>query len=456
MRSKGKGSSLLLTVVFLGLIGGGIYLYNSVMFERNLPEITIKNSGYWNPKEPLTVIIDDESGLMSYRVTMQSGSETFELANEQFSVPQQRQELKLKAPRKAFALRSETATIHVESTDASKWNFMAGNRATKDVKLIIDKKRPSVGIIANSYKITKGGSALVIFKAGDENLDQLYIETSYGKRFTAQPFYKEGYYISLVAWPVQEGNFRASIIATDLAKNHTKTNIPLYLKNKKYKISKISLSDKFLQGKVSDLAEAYGMAEGSGTIEKFKFVNEELREKNEKLIHEITSKVSTTQIDAFSLDVFYPLRNAQKVASFGDHRIYAYHGKKVSESWHLGLDLANVRMGKIRANNPAEVVFAQENGIYGNMPILAHDLGVYTLYGHCSTLNVQEGDHVKPGQHIANTGMSGYAMGDHLHFGVLVQGVEVRPEEWMDRQWIRLNITDVIRDAKKVINRRFN
>ena len=44
-------------------------------------------------------------------------------------------------------------------------------------------------------------------------------------------------------------------------------------------------------------------------------------------------------------------------------------------------------------------------------------------------------------------------MGDHLHFGVLVQGVEVRPQEWMDRQWIKLNITDVIKNAKRIIDR---
>jgi len=453
MSKKGKGSSFLVMTVLLGLIGGGIYLYTSEMFERDIPKITIENSGYWNPKEPLSITIEDQSGLLSYSVKMQSGSETFALAEEQFPMPQGKQELQLKAPRRAFGLKSEFVTITVEASDASKWNFMAGNRAYEQIKLHVDKKRPSVGVISNSYKINKGGSALVVFKAEDENLDELYIETSTGKRFIAQPFYREGYYISLLAWPVQTDGFRASIIATDLAGNHTKANIPLYLKNKKYRVSKIKLSDKFLNGKVSELAEEYGAAEDMDVISKFKFVNEEMRAKNEVLIHKVTSKVDTMQIDGFTMNIFYPLRNGKKVASFGDHRLYSYNGSQISESWHLGLDLANVKMGKVKTNNPAEVVFAEENGIYGNMPILAHGLGLYTLYGHCSTLNVQEGDHVNTGDHIANTGRSGYAMGDHLHFGVLVQGVEVRPEEWMDKQWIRLNITDVIKDARKIIDR---
>jgi murein DD-endopeptidase MepM/ murein hydrolase activator NlpD len=110
-------------------------------------------------------------------------------------------------------------------------------------------------------------------------------------------------------------------------------------------------------------------------------------------------------------------------------------------------------MAEIKPQNGGEVVYAGYNGLYGNMPIIHHGLGLYTLFGHCSSLNVHEGDFVQPGAHIANTGKSGYAMGDHLHFGVLVQGVEVRPAEWMDSSWMKLNITDVINSAKEIMNK---
>ena len=59
---------------------------------------------------------------------------------------------------------------------------------------------------------------------------------------------------------------------------------------------------------------------------------------------------------------------------------------------------------------------------------------------------------VKPGDIIANTGKSGLAFGDHLHFGILVQGVEVRPEEWMDKKWLNDNIYEIIKSAKKVMD----
>jgi murein DD-endopeptidase MepM/ murein hydrolase activator NlpD len=110
-------------------------------------------------------------------------------------------------------------------------------------------------------------------------------------------------------------------------------------------------------------------------------------------------------------------------------------------------------MAKIRPQNKGKVVFADYNGLYGNMPVISHGLGLYTIYGHCSSIKVNVGDEIHRGETIANTGKTGYAMGDHLHFGVLVQGIEVRPQEWMDKQWIKLNINDVIKSAKEIIER---
>jgi murein DD-endopeptidase MepM/ murein hydrolase activator NlpD len=149
----------------------------------------------------------------------------------------------------------------------------------------------------------------------------------------------------------------------------------------------------------------------------------------------------------------YPLRNGQVVAQFGDYRKYSYNGADVSESYHMGLDLASNAMSEIIPKDKDEVVFADYNGLYGNMPIISHGLGLYTIYGHCSSVNVTAGTFIDENTVIANTGKSGYAMGDHLHFGVLVQGIEVRPQEWMDAEWMKLNITDVIKSSKAIIDK---
>jgi murein DD-endopeptidase MepM/ murein hydrolase activator NlpD len=331
-----------------------------------------------------------------------------------------------------------------------------GNTFKQEYTLVIDQHAPTLAIIGNSYKIQRGGTAIVIFKAEDAHLQSLKIETNFGKTFIAQPFIKEGYYASLVAWPVQSSSFSATVVARDSAGNVAKSAVPLRLKDHEYRTSNIELSDAFLEGKIAELANTYDQTAGvTDRLEQFKIINEKVRADNEKIIHDVTSKVSNTMITDFNPHPFYPLVNGQKVADFGDHRIYSYKGQQnISSAYHMGLDLASVHMGSIIASNGGKVVFAQPNGIYGNLPIIDHGFGLYTLYGHCSELHVQEGDNVNAAQEIAKTGLSGYAMGDHLHFGVLVQGIEVRPEEWMDTKWIHDNITDVIESAKVNISQR--
>jgi len=454
MRRKNNSSSILFLIIFGGIIGGVVYLYNSAMFERDLPKIEITQAQYWNLKKPIDISIEDASGIKWYEVKMLSSEGEKVLKQEVLLSPQNKLELKIEYPKMSYGIKDKSIKIIVTAVDASKWDFFAGNTGSVEKSFIVDKKKPLVSLITNSYGIYKGGSALVIFKAKDENLKDMYVEVNKKKRYKVQPFYKEGYFAALVAWPVSEKKFDARIIVNDRAGNSMRVHIPYYHKAKSYRTSKIKLSNRFLKGKIAELAYDYPETQGiEGSIEQFKVINEDVRAANEKVIHDITSKISDKMISNFSIKPFYPLKNAKKVASFGDHRLYYYKNKKVSESYHLGLDLASVKMGEIKTQNYGMTVYAEENGIYGNLPIIHHGMGLYTIYGHCSSLRVASGDSVKPNEQIANTGKSGYAMGDHLHFGVLVQGVEVRPEEWMDTDWIRLNITEVMKNAKKLIGR---
>ena len=451
---KNKSSSSILILLSSLIIGATAFVYTSSTFERDVPGITMSNTGYWNLKKPLNISITDESGIKSYKLIFKTSTDETILEYEQFIEPKQLVNLEVKPPRSAFSLKDKEVSIFLELNDASSWNFFRGNSIKKEFKFIIDKKRPQSSIVSNSYKISKGGSALVIFKVLDENLKEIYIESNNEKKFMAQPFYKDGYYISLLAWPLINNAFKATVVAKDFAGNISKTNIPLYLKAKTYRISNISLSDKFLKGKIADLAEEFIETQGiTDSIEQFKVINEDVRAKNEKVIHELASKIDDKSIDNFSINKMYPLKNAKVVAHFGDHRKYFYKEEKVSESYHLGLDLASNSMASIKPQNKGKIVYADYNGIYGNMPMIHHGLGLYTIYGHCSSVNVVVDEDIGTKYDIANTGKSGYAMGDHLHFGVLVQGIEVRPQEWMDEQWIKLNISDVIKSAKEIINK---
>jgi len=294
---------------------------------------------------------------------------------------------------------------------------------------------------------------LIIFQASDDDeLSELYIDVA-NKRFKVQPYKKDGYFVSLIAWSFRDDSFQAKVVAQDRAGNKRAVDVPFYIKKKNYRTSTIKASDKFINGKITDLAEQDSKYMKSDKLKRLKAVNETMRIDNERLIHKYTSNLSNEILDSWKIKKFYPLRNGKKVASFGDHRYYYYKKKSniISESYHLGYDMASTKMASVVSSNSGKIVFSDYNGIYGNMPIIDHGLGLYTLYGHCSTVNVKEGDEIKAGEVIAKTGMTGLALGDHLHFGIIVQGIEVRPVEWLDSKWIRDNINKIFNDADKII-----
>jgi murein DD-endopeptidase MepM/ murein hydrolase activator NlpD len=453
-----KGFSLGLLLIVLLFIGIGLWAYkkiNSPLFEKNKPTISLNKSIYWNSNKPLDIHIKDDSGLKHVEVFLDNGSHKIKVINTTYKKLQKEDTIKVKYPTVGFQNSGSFLKLTVKVTDVSKWNFFSGNSTQKQSVITLDNQRPDVFSLITSYGITKGGAALAIFKADDKNLNKLYIETNFGKKFYPTKFYKDGYYIVLVAWPIKEKRFRAKIVAIDKAGNKTKTRLSFFLKNRNYRTSYIQAKDRFINGKIADLAEdrPEEVANLSPT-EKLDFINRIYREENNQVIKKITNKIDSNLVSNFDFKPIYPLKNGKSVGSHGDHRYYYYKNKDniISEAYHLGIDLASIKMDNIYITNAGVCVYANYNGIYGNNLIVYHGLGLYTLYGHCSTILKQKGDLIKAGEVGAKTGATGLALGDHLHLSILVQGVFVRPAEWMDSKWIQVNIIDVINDAKKMID----
>jgi hypothetical protein len=451
---RGGGGKILIVLILLGIIVGAGYVYTAPQFEREIPTVHSEQDLFWNRKEPVKVQLADNEGLKSFELILSDGKNSLIVGQGIFEEQTKEQTLLVNYPTtKILDPKATNLKLKVSVVDSSLWNFGQGNKSEKIIDINVDYKRPNVNVLANSYSITQGGSALVIFQAQDENLDTLYVEAG-KEKFKAQPYKKEGYYAALIAWPFTDEDFKAKVIAIDTAKNERSADIPFYIKNHTYKVSWIQAKDKFIDGKITDLASSDPeFANIEDRLEKLKAINETMRLKNEALIHSLSKDISSDILDSWKVQKFYPLRNGQKVASYGDKRHYYYDHKdnEVSQSYHVGYDLASTKMATIKTSNPGKVVYANENGIYGNMPMIDHGLGLYSLYGHCSQLLVNEGDEVNAGDAIAKTGVSGLALGDHLHFGILVQGIEVRPVEWFDQNWIRKNIDDIFKAADKII-----
>ena len=348
--------------------------------------------------------------------------------------------------------------LTVTATDASFWHFFAGNATEESFTLSVDRRNPTATVVAHSYGIALGGSALVVFEAQDEHLAEIKVITKSGKSFAAAPFYAENFYAALIGREINDKDFAAFIYASDIAGNQTRVRIPFFSKDAHYRQSNVKLTQSFLEGKVDDLNFAYNKVSGAqnlSPLEKFIFVNETLRNASFELIEQVTTPHAALEpITHFEPSAFAPLFNGARVANFGDRRDFFYDGVNVSHSYHLGLDLASVKEASVKVTNGGAVVFAGDNGVYGNMPVVHHGLGLYSLYGHCTRISVSEGARVQAAQEIGTTGTSGFALGDHTHFETRVQGVAVTPIEWMDPKWIRVNIGKVQDDAKLVIDGR--
>ncbi|TKX31063.1 peptidoglycan metallopeptidase Pgp6 [Campylobacter estrildidarum] len=449
---KRKKKTFYLYFLIVAVLAVFFIIKKEVIFKQDLPQVFVPNIIYTNLEKPISVHIKDSKyPIKNVQIILRKdfNDKGIVIANEKI---QNLSNITLQVALPKFEEKMKSFIMEISANNNNFWNFLTQNETKKQVAVIIDDASPKINVLSNSYQIEQGGAAAVVFSAQDANLDQVYIETNKERIFKATPYIKKGYYAAIIAWDAKDEEFRAYIVAKDKAGNASKERIRYYFLNHKYRVSNINLTDKFLDGKIENLAQEYAPKDNNFTrFEKFKFVNETLRNDNEILIHQITSEIPEAKLENFNINLFLPLKNAMKVGDFADHRYYSYNGQFVSDSYHMGIDLASVREAPIVSNNSGKVVFAQKNGIYGLNLIIYHGFGVYSLYGHCSSKNVDVGEELAKQSIIARTGTSGLALGDHLHFGVLVQGVETRPEQWQDRKWIENNIYKILDDGKKII-----
>jgi murein DD-endopeptidase MepM/ murein hydrolase activator NlpD len=95
----------------------------------------------------------------------------------------------------------------------------------------------------------------------------------------------------------------------------------------------------------------------------------------------------------------------------------------------------------VYAGNDATIPFSRWTNYYGNLVIIKHQMpespyqAIYTLYGHLSKIDVETGKAVKAGEKIGEVGMTGGAIGSHLHFEVRLTPEDytttLNPELWL-------------------------
>jgi len=432
--SDRRRSRLPIVVVFLliviaGLAAGAYTLWPR--FESDPPLISVSPNVDVLGVAPLEIQVTDKgTGLKSFRATLSQGGSEHSLASDQFAQPVGEKKIAV-ALAKVPGVKEGPAVLRVTARDAS---LFSGNDATLEKNVAIDITPPMLELIADDRYVNFGGVGAIVYKSSaDTAASGVKIGNYFFPGFAGQVKDHPDHFLALFAHPYDTPpEARPTLVATDKAGNTREMRLAYELKNVRYKKSTLALSDGFLQNKVAPLLTDADARQGTPK-DVFVAVNKRLRKENEDRITEVTKKATPSMLWK---DAFAQLSNSKVEANFADQRTYTYEGEAIDTAYHLGYDLSVTKHTPVEAANSGTVAFTGDLGIYGNTVIVDHGLGLFTLYGHLSSIDVKAGDTVAKRQILGKTGETGLAGGDHLHFGIYLGGVAVLPVEWWDQKWI--------------------
>ncbi|MFC1896107.1 M23 family metallopeptidase, partial [Thermodesulfobacteriota bacterium] len=348
-------------------------------------------------------------------------------------------------PRK-LGLGDGKAVLRFRITDYSFRRWGEGNLTHREIPVHIDTRPPGLQVLSRAHNLNQGGAGLIVYRVSEPGTENGVLV---GDRFF--PGYEGAsasdaqIHMAFFALGYDQGPGTPMVLeALDRAGNRAVSRFPHHINARRFPEDAITVSDGFMETILPQFeADDPPPAEAS-LLERFLKVNRDLRARN----------YATTVALAKHTDrkihwegAFLRLPGSASRAGFADHRTYTYEGRVVDRQVHLGVDLASTSRSAVPAANAGRVAFAKELGIYGKTVFLDHGFGVLTGYSHLSRIDVSEGELVSKGHILGQTGETGLAGGDHLHFSVLVQKVFSNPIEWWDAEWIRNNLWDKIGQA---------
>ncbi len=454
LKSK-KGSKfgkMFLLFLFLIIVAGG-FLAAAILFEDEKPQVTIDEKlQFLGKTTDFTVTIQDQkTGLRSVEVFVQQGKKQVILFEKSYprnnyygKIGPASKHKKIQFQLDKSGLKDGEAEIIITAKDYSLRGAFQGNSTELKRTVTIDTTPPKMQLLHTERYIAPGGSGIVIYKlSGDVD----YYGVKFGGNFHKGHPVGDGrddVFISFIALPYNATSLGSpQIYARDSAGNETIVPFSPVLQKPKQKFDRINISDGFLNAKIPEFEQHYPDMTGS-MKDKYIYTNNVVRLENNQKIFDLCQKPISERLWT---DKFYRMSGASR-AGYADHRTYYYNDKEIDKQVHLGMDIASTRRAEVKAANKGKVIFSEYLGIYGNMVILDHGQGVFSLYSHLSQIQVAVDDIIEKGVVLGLTGKSGMAGGDHLHFSMLVNGIFVTPKEWWDQQWIEVTIEEPLADSR--------
>jgi len=331
-------------------------------------------------------------------------------------------------------LKQGNAIIRVTAARAGTW-FRGPDPVVKQLILPVYLSPPTLMVASTKTYAAQGGCELVVYRVGDTCVRDGVRAGEWW--FPGHPLPAGGkqdrFAFFAVPYTMEKPDVR--LVAEDAAANRAEAAVIDRFFPKPMKNDSIQLSDSFFAKVVPEILSQSSDAEDRGDpLETYLGINGNLRVRGNQALMQLAEG---TQPRFFWHKPFLMLPNGQVTASFAERRTYLYQGRVVDQQDHLGYDLASTRHASIPAANGGIVVLAKYFGIYGNAVAIDHGFGLMSLYGHLSSIAVSEGQEVERGDVIGQTGETGLAGGDHLHFSMLLYGRPVNPVEWWDGHWIQ-------------------
>ncbi len=437
----------LLTVICSGLAGFILF------FEGDKPQINLQGTRSFIGKdgEINFTVTDKGNGIRFINVWGEQGS----LKKQLFSVTFPRnsyigavgplndsRKINFDAQKEGF--KDGAMTIFLETSDFSLRGWLRGNRSIAEKNITIDTVPPQIHILHSEKYISPGGTGIVIYRLSDkESVNGATINDYFNPGFLVGDG-RDDTYISFFALPYNTDKITTQTIsATDKAGNTAVVPFATIFKKRHFKKDIINVTDGFLNRKIPEFQQHYPKLAGDA-LHKYLYANNTIRKANNQKISELCKNPSATRLWQGK---FSRMAGSTR-AGFADHRTYFYNKRAIDKQVHLGMDIASTRRAEVKAANAGKIVFGGYMGIYGNMVLIDHGQGVFSLYSHLSQINVVPGDSVSRKSIIGLTGTTGMAGGDHLHFSMLINGIFVNPKEWWDPRWISVTIENPIINSK--------
>lgn len=420
-----------------------------LLFEFEKPTLVLeKEIKYLGGKVELPLhATDKKSGISAIVITLSQGDKKAQLLEKTWprqgwfkaAGPTSISEKVVIDAQKA-GIKEGPAELMISVRDFSLNGLFRGNETVLRIPVTMDTVPPKVAITHAQRSLHSGGSGLVVYTISEPpGRHGVLIDSTF---FPGFPTAKPNTYIAYFALPWDAKEVKSTkVIGTDEAGNEAIIPFAASFKKEPDKRDSINLSENFLQQKIPEFEQHYPEMKGT-LLEKYLYVNNEIRESNAQTIAKVCATTDSQQLWSGR---FLRMPGAGK-AGYADQRTYLYNGQAVDTQTHLGVDIASTERVGIKAANRGKVAFAGYLGIYGNMIILDHGQGIFSLYSHLSSIDTTVGTLVEKDQPIGHSGATGMAGGDHLHFAMLVHGIFVTPSEWWDQHWIDVNIKTALNE----------